>query len=84
MGVLWLALVFPSNTIISLRLPDSASIYTTEIWAIIKALEEIENSVASKYIVYADSLSCFQSLQCMTLELPLIGDGDTKWVFKFC
>ena len=32
--------VFPSNTVISMRLPDSASVLTAEIWAIIKALEE--------------------------------------------
>ena len=29
---------FPSNTIISMRLPHSASIFTAEIWATIKAL----------------------------------------------
>ena len=31
--------VFPSNTVISMRLPDSASVFTAEVWAIIKALE---------------------------------------------
>ena len=67
------ATVFPSNTIISMRLPDSASIFTVEIWAIIKALEEIQNSVASQYIVFTDSLSCLQALQSMKLEHPLIG-----------
>ena len=45
------ATVFQSNTIISMRLPDSASIFTAEIWAVIKALECFENSVATKYIV---------------------------------
>ena len=35
------ATVFPSNTIISISLPDSASIFTPEIWAIIKAQEKI-------------------------------------------
>ena len=44
-------IAFPSNTVIS------ASIFTAEIWAIIKALEEIKYSVASKYIVFTDSLS---------------------------
>ena len=43
------ATVFPSNTVISLRLPDSAFIFTAEIWAVIKVLEE--------YIVFIDSLS---------------------------
>ena len=36
------ATFFPSNTVISVILPDSASIFTAEIWAIIKALEENE------------------------------------------
>ena len=67
------ATVFPSNTVISMKLPDSASIFTAEIWAIIKALEQIKNSAASKYIVFTDSHSCLQALQCMKLEHPLIG-----------
>ena len=46
------ATVFPSNSVISMRLPDSASIFSAEIWAIIKALEEKNNSVASKYTVF--------------------------------
>ena len=50
------ATVFPSNTLISMRLPDSASVFTAEVWAIIKALEQIKDSNASKYIVFTDSL----------------------------
>ena len=46
------AIVFPSNTVISMRLPDSASVFTAEVWAIIKALEQIKHSIASKYIVF--------------------------------
>ena len=46
------ATVYPSNTVISMKFPDSASIFTAEIWAIIKAMEGIKNSVASKYIVF--------------------------------
>ena len=67
------ATVFPSNTVISMRLPDSASIFTAEIWAIIKALEQIKYSVASKYTVFTDSLLCLQALQSMKLEHPVIG-----------
>ena len=67
------ATVFPPNTVISMRLPDSASIFTAEIWAIIKALEEKKYSVASKYIVFTESLSCLQALQSMKLKHPLIG-----------
>ena len=52
------ACVFPSDTVIFMRLPDSASIVTAEIWAIVKILEEIKVTVASKYIIFKDSLSC--------------------------
>ena len=48
MGMLWLVLVFPSDTEFSTRLPDSASIFTADIWAIDKALDEIKNASASK------------------------------------
>ena len=50
------ATVFPSNTVISMRLPDSASVFTADVWAIIKALEQIKDFNASKYIVLTDSL----------------------------
>ena len=60
------ATVFPSNSVISIRLPDSASIFTAEIGAIVKA----------KYIVFTDSLSCLQALQSMKLEHPLIGRSE--------
>ena len=75
------ATVFPSNTIISMRLPDSASVFTTEVWAIIKALEQIKDSIASKCIVFTDSLSCLQALHHMKLEHPLIGMVIRKCVF---
>ena len=74
------ATVFPSNTVISMRLPDSASVFTAEVWAIIKALEQIKDSIASKYIVFTDSLSCLQDLH-MKLEHPLIGMVIGKCVF---
>ena len=44
--------LFPSDTVISKRLMDFAA----EIWAIIKALEQIKDSLASKYINFTDSL----------------------------
>ena len=75
------ATVFPSNTVISMRLPDSASIFTAEVWAIIKALEQIKDSNASKYIVFTDSVSYLQALHHMKLEHPLIGMVIRKCVF---
>ena len=61
--------------------PDSASIFTAEIWAIIKALEVIKNASASKFIIFTDSLSCLQALLYMKLEHPLIGMAIRKCVF---
>ena len=46
------AVACPSNTVISMRLPDSASVFTAEVWAIIKALEQIKDSIASKHCFY--------------------------------
>ena len=64
-----------------MRLPDSASVFTAEVWTIIKALEQIKNSNASKYIVFTDSLSCLQALHHMKLEHPLIGMVIRKCLF---
>ena len=56
-----------------MRWPDSASIFTAEIWTVIKVLEEIKISVASKDVVFTKSISWLQALQCMKLVHPLIG-----------
>ena len=57
------------------------SIFTAEIWAIIKALKQIKDSVASKYVIFTDSLSCLQALHYMKLEHPLIWMVIRKCVF---
>ena len=71
--IVWLVGVFSADIVISMRLPHSASIFTAEVWAIIKAPEQIIDSVASKYIIFTDSLSCLQALQFLKLEHPLVG-----------
>ena len=65
------------------RLPDSAPVFTAEVWAIIKALEQIKDTNASKYIVFTDSLSCLQALHHMKPEHPLIGIVIRKCVFLY-
>ena len=50
------ACVFPSDTELSMRLPDLASIFTAEIWAIITSLEEIKHASESKFKNFTDSL----------------------------
>ena len=75
------ATVLPSDTVIAMTLPDSASIFTAEVWVIIKALEQIKDSVASMYIIFTDSLPCLQTLQYIKLEHPLIRMVIQKCVF---
>ena len=58
-------------------LPDSASVFTAEVWNIIKALEEIKNSPASKYRLTFVSPS-FTSYEAGTSP---DWDGDTKTCF---
>ena len=56
---MWLLLqyLFSSDTVILIRLPDSAFIFPVEVWVIIKALEQIKYSIPCKSIIYTDSLS---------------------------
>ena len=50
--------VFALDTLISMRLPDSAFVFTDEVWAIIKALEQIKYSIASKlYSMWSGNIS---------------------------
>ena len=76
MGILWHDLVFPSDTKLSMRLSDSASIFTAE-----RNLDKIKNASTSKFILFTDSLSCLQALLYMKLEHPLIGMVIRKCVF---
>ena len=79
------ATVFPSNTVISMRLPDSASIFTAEVWAIIKALEQIKDSNASKYIVFYRLTIVSPSFTSYEAGTSPDWDGDTKvCLFKYC
>ena len=78
MGILWLVLQVVVFSLISMRLPDSASIFTAEIWVIIKALEEIKHSVASKYIVFYRLNFMSPSFTIYEAGTSLNWDGDTK------
>ena len=80
-GMEILFFIFFSDNVISMRLSDSASVFTGNVWAIIKALEQIKYYIVSKYIVFTDALSCLQALLHMKLEHPLIGMVIHKCVF---
>ena len=79
------ATVYPSNTVISMRLPDSASVFTAEVWAIIKALDQIKISSASKYIVFYRLTFVSPSFTSHEAGTSPDWDGDTKvCLFKYC
>ena len=67
------ACVSPSDTY-KCRLPDGASIFSAEIKAIDLALDHIEQSRNSDFIIFSDSLSLLQSLHNRRIENPLLLD----------
>ena len=67
------ACVTPSDTY-KCRLPDNASIFSAEIKAIDLALDHIEQSRSSDFIIFSDSLSVLQSLHNRHIENPLLLD----------
>ena len=67
------ACVTPSDTY-KCRLPDNASIFSAEIKAIDLALDHIEQSRNSDFIIFSDSLSVLQSLNNRHIENPLLLD----------
>ena len=56
-----------------MRLPDSASVFTAEVWAIIKALEQIKNSTASKYIVLQTHFRVSKLYITWSWNIPWLG-----------
>jgi ribonuclease HI len=56
------------------RLPDEASIFTAEARAVILALKIVETTHANKFIIFSDSLSCLQTIQCPSWKNPVILD----------
>ena len=65
------ACVTPSDTY-KCRLPDNASIFSAEIKAIDLALDHIEQSRSSDFVIFSDSLSVLQSLHNRNIEHPLL------------
>ena len=54
-------------------LSNSSSIFTAKVWATIKALKQMKDSMATKFIISTHLHSCLQALQYMKLEYPSIG-----------
>ena len=70
---------FPSNTITSKRLPDSATIFTAEIWTIVKVLEHIKYSGTSKYINFYRFNIVSPGFTIYEVGTRLIGMMIRKW-----
>ena len=64
------AVVF-KNKIISKRLPNLATVYTAELYAILLALTEISKQQDKYHIIFSDSLSSLQSIANKKLEHPI-------------
>ena len=56
------------------RLPDNTSIFSAQIKAIDLALDHIEQSRNTDFIIFSDSLSVLQSLHNRHIENPLLLD----------
>ena len=67
------ACVTPSDTYKS-RLPENASIFSAETKAIDLALDHIEQSRNTDFVIFSDSLSVLQSLYNLQIENPLLLD----------
>jgi len=64
------AVVLNSHTITK-RLPNSASIYTAELYAILLSLNEISKQQHKYYIIFSDSLSSLHTILSKKLEHPI-------------
>ena len=73
--------VIYKNTSYVVKLPDSASVHTAELTAIVKALKLIHNSPHKKFVIYSDSQGALQSLNIFNSFHPLIQEAQ-EWLFK--
>ena len=62
------------------KLPDSSSIYTAELTAIVQALEVVHNSSKNNFVIYSDSKSALESLKQLYSVHPLIRKAQ-EWLF---
>ena len=64
--------VVSANTTKSVRLPDGASIFRAELYAITLAMDLIRHSRAKDFIIFSDSMSSLQALSGFKLEIDLV------------
>ncbi len=56
----------------TIRLPDKFSIFTSEMYALLIAFQQIEKSPKKHFIIFTDSKSALQALQSNDWTNPLI------------
>ena len=64
------------------KLPDSASVFSAELTAIVQALELINQSKKREFVIYSDSWSAIESLRKFNSFHPLIQKAQ-EWLFRF-
>ena len=69
------------NTSYVVKLPDSASIYTAELTAVINALDRVYHSEGKDFVIYSDSKSTIESLKLFNSFHPLIQKAQ-EWLFR--
>ena len=62
------------QTVKQCRLPGCASVFTAELQAIHLALDFIETSQDTKFVIFSDSLSSLQAIHSTKLDVPMIRD----------
>jgi len=71
-GIKTAAAVVAPSSVKTVRLPDNASIFTTEIHALDMALDIIRRTRSKDYVVFSDSLFSLQAIESCKVENPLI------------
>ena len=62
------------------KLPNSASVFSAELSAIVQALELVHQSKKRKFVIYSDSWSALESLRTFISFHPLIQKAQ-EWLF---
>ena len=69
------------DTVYSGKLPNTSSVFTAEMTAIIQALEVVDKSSHKEFVIYSDSRSALDSLNQYNSFHPLIQKAQ-QWLFR--
>jgi len=64
--------VIARNSAKTVRLPNKASIFRAELYAITQAMDLIRRSKDTKFIIFSDSMSSLEALNSFKIELDLV------------